>query len=384
MTISLYSRYTCCKYEVYVKRKDLWNMPTMFDRLEAIVERFREIDNLLAQPDIASNHELIQELSKEKASIESIVKLYAEYQDISRQKIDADTIIGESDDADITTLAEEERENLVKLQSQLEQDILASLISKDPNDDKDVIVEIRAGAGGEEAALFAEELYRMYARYAQNKSWRVDIIDGNATGIGGFKEIVFEVRGNGAFSRLKHESGVHRVQRIPATETGGRIHTSTATVAVLPEAEEVDIDVDPNDLRIDIFHSGGHGGQNVQKVATAVRITHIPSGIVATCQDERSQLKNKQRAMGVLRARLLDVETTKKQAELAADRRSQVGTGDRSEKVRTYNYPQNRVTDHRISVTSHNLDRVLSGEIDDFIDNLSAQEQAKKLQDALK
>ena len=359
-------------------------MPTMFDRLEAIVERFREIDNLLAQPDIASNHELIQELSKERSSIESIVALYDRYQDITRQKIDADTIIKESDDDEITAMAEEERLNLVRSQNELEQHILTSLISKDPNDEKDVIVEIRAGAGGEEAALFAEDLYRMYARYAQNKSWSVDIIDGNTTGIGGFKEIVFEVRGIGAFSRLKHESGVHRVQRIPATETGGRIHTSTATVAVLPEAEEVDIAVDPNDLRIDIFHSGGHGGQNVQKVATAVRITHIPSGIVATCQDERSQLKNKQRAMGVLRARLLDVETTKKQAELAADRRSQVGTGDRSEKVRTYNYPQNRVTDHRISVTSHNLDRILAGEIDDFIDNLSAQEQAKKLQDALK
>ncbi|MCH2524944.1 MAG: peptide chain release factor 1 [Dehalococcoidia bacterium] len=356
----------------------------MFDRLEAIVERFREIDNLLAQPDIASNHELIQELSKERSSIESIVALYDRYQDVTRQKIDADTIIKESDDDEITAMAEEERLNLVRSQNELEQHILTSLISKDPNDEKDVIVEIRAGAGGEEAALFAEDLYRMYARYAQNKSWSVDIIDGNTTGIGGFKEIVFEVRGIGAFSRLKHESGVHRVQRIPATETGGRIHTSTATVAVLPEAEEVDIEVDPNDLRIDIFHSGGHGGQNVQKVATAVRITHIPSGIVATCQDERSQLKNKQRAMGVLRARLLDVETTKKQAELAADRRSQVGTGDRSEKVRTYNYPQNRVTDHRISVTSHNLDRILAGEIDDFIDNLSAQEQAKKLQDALK
>ena len=359
-------------------------MPTMFDRLEAIVERFREIDNLLAQPDIASNHELIQELSKERSSIESIVALYDRYQDVTRQKIDADTIIKESDDDEITAMAEEERLNLVRSQNELEQHILTSLISKDPNDEKDVIVEIRAGAGGEEAALFAEDLYRMYARYAQNKSWSVDIIDGNTTGIGGFKEIVFEVRGIGAFSRLKHESGVHRVQRIPATETGGRIHTSTATVAVLPEAEEVDIEVEPNDLRIDIFHSGGHGGQNVQKVATAVRITHIPSGIVATCQDERSQLKNKQRAMGVLRARLLDVETTKKQAELAADRRSQVGTGDRSEKVRTYNYPQNRVTDHRISVTSHNLDRILAGEIDDFIDNLSAQEQAKKLQDALK
>ena len=359
-------------------------MPTMFDRLEAIVERFREIDNLLAQPDIASNHELIQELSKERSSIESIVALYDRYQDVTRQKIDADTIIKESDDDEITAMAEEERLNLVRSQNELEQHILTSLISKDPNDEKDVIVEIRAGAGGEEAALFAEDLYRMYARYAQNKSWSVDIIDGNTTGIGGFKEIVFEVRGIGAFSRLKHESGVHRVQRIPATETGGRIHTSTATVAVLPEAEEVDIEVDPNDLRIDIFHSGGHGGQNVQKVATAVRITHIPSGIVATCQDERSQLKNNQRAMGVLRARLLDVETTKKQAELAADRRSQVGTGDRSEKVRTYNYPQNRVTDHRISVTSHNLDRILAGEIDDFIDNLSAQEQAKKLQDALK
>ena len=359
-------------------------MPTMFDRLEAIVERFREIDNLLAQPDIASNHELIQELSKERSSIESIVALYDRYQDVTRQKIDADTIIKESDDDEITAMAEEERLNLVRSQNELEQHILTSLISKDPNDEKDVIVEIRAGAGGEEAALFAEDLYRMYARYAQNKSWSVDIIDGNTTGIGGFKEIVFEVIGIGAYSRLKNESGLHRVQRIPATETGGRIHTSTATVAVLPEAEEVDIEVDPNDLRIDIFHSGVHGGQNVQKVATAVRITHIPSGIVATCQDERSQLKNKQRAMGVLRARLLDVETTKKQAELAADRRSQVGTGDRSEKVRTYNYPQNRVTDHRISVTSHNLDRILAGEIDDFIDNLSAQEQAKKLQDALK
>jgi len=356
----------------------------MFTRLESIVQRFREIDNLLAQPEIAADHEQIQELSKERASIETIVRLYDRYQDIHKQRIEADTIILDSTDEDIKVLAQEERENLIKQEANMEQEVLISLVSKDPNDNKDVIVEIRAGAGGDEAALFAGDLYRMYARYAQNKSWHVDVIDGNATVIGGFKEIVFEVRGQGAFSRLKHESGVHRVQRVPATETGGRIHTSTATVAVLPEAEEVDVYIDPNDLRIDIFHSGGHGGQNVQKVATAVRITHIPSGIVATCQDERSQLKNKQRAMGVLRARFLDAETTKKQAELAADRKSQVGTGDRSEKVRTYNYPQNRVTDHRISITSHSLDRVLTGEIDDFIDNLSAQEQAKKLQAALK
>ena len=255
-------------------------------------------------------------------------------------------------------------------------------LPKDRNADKDVIVEIRAGTGGEEAALFAGDLYRMYARYAQAKGWGVDVIDSNPTGIGGFKEVVFEVKGRGAFSRLKHESGGHRVQRVPTTETQGRIHTSAATVAVLPEAEEVDVEIDPGDLRIDIFHASGHGGQNVQKVATAVRIIHNPTGIVAVCQDERSQLKNRQRAMAVLRARLLDREVSRQQEEMAASRRSQVGSGDRSEKVRTYNFPQNRVTDHRIGVTSHNLERILLGELDEFIDELAAREQARLLQEA--
>ncbi|MBI2856187.1 MAG: peptide chain release factor 1 [Chloroflexi bacterium] len=355
----------------------------MFDRVEAIAQRFRELEDLLARPEIAADHERVQALAKERASIENLVSLYTQYQVVHGQLQEAESLARETTDEEIKALAKEEVESLNTLEEKLNQQLRLSLLTRDPYDDKDVMVEIRAGAGGEEAALFAGALYQMYARYAQTKGWEVDVIDSNTTGIGGFKEIVFEVKGKGAYSRLKHESGGHRVQRVPVTEAGGRIHTSTATVAVLPEAEEVEVDIDPNDLRIDIFHSGGHGGQSVQKVATAVRITHIPTGIVATCQDERSQLKNKQRAMAVLRARLLDRETTRQQGEMAAARRSQVGTGDRSEKVRTYNYPQNRVTDHRIGVTSHNLERILAGELDDFIDTLATQEQAQRLQEAL-
>ncbi|MBF8266714.1 MAG: bacterial peptide chain release factor 1 (bRF-1) [Dehalococcoidia bacterium] len=357
-------------------------MTTVYDRLQSVEQRFAEIEELLARPEVSTDHERVQALAKERASIEGLVSLYQEHRKVSGQLEETRALLHESSDEGLRTLAQEEMDSLQQRREQLEQRLRLAMLPRDRNDDRDVIVEVRAGTGGEEAALFAGDLYRMYARYAQSKRWEVDVIDSNSTGIGGFKEIVFEVKGKGAFSRLKHERGAHRVQRIPVTETGGRIHTSTATVAVLPEAEEVEVNVGPNDLRIDIFHAGGHGGQSVQKVATAVRIIHIPTGIVAICQDERSQLKNKQRAMAVLRARILDREVSRQQDETAADRRSQVGTGDRSEKVRTYNYPQNRVTDHRIGVTSHNLERMLAGELDEFIDTLAAQEQAKRLQEA--
>ncbi|MDP6494737.1 MAG: peptide chain release factor 1 [Dehalococcoidia bacterium] len=354
----------------------------MFDRLHILKRRFIEIEELLVRPEVATDHERVQELAKERAAIEGTVAIFDQYSEVAQQLEETRSVLNESREEDIRALAQEEMNSLDEQKEQLEEHLRLALLPQDPKGDKDVIVEIRAGTGGEEAALFAGDLYRMYARYAQVKGWEIDVIDSNPTGIGGFKEVVFGVKGKGAFSRLKHERGGHRVQRVPTTETQGRIHTSAATVAVLPEAEEVDVDIDPNDLRIDIFHASGHGGQNVQKVATAVRIIHNPTGIVAICQDERSQLKNKQRAMGVLRARILDREISKQQAEMAASRRSQVGTGDRSEKVRTYNFPQNRVTDHRIGITSHNLERILMGELDEFIDGLASQEQTRLLQEA--
>ncbi len=353
----------------------------MFDRLEALRHRFEELEETMALPEVATDPSRVQALAKERSSIELLVGIYNEYRSVAQQAEDARALMQDSSDEDIKNLAHEELEELQERQELLEYRLRIALLPKDPNDERDVIVEVRAGTGGEEAALFAAELYRMYARYAQDKGWDVDVIDSNPTGIGGFKEIVFEVKGRSAFSRLKYERGAHRVQRVPTTETGGRIHTSAATVAVLPEAEEVEVDIDPGELRIDIFHSSGHGGQNVQKVATAVRITHIPTGIVAVCQDERSQLKNRQRAMAVLRARLLDREISRQQEEVAASRRSQVGSGDRSEKMRTYNFPQNRVTDHRIGVTSHNLERILQGDLDEFIDAVASQEQAKLLEE---
>ena len=276
------------------------NGNTVLDRLQALKRRFTEIEELLARLEIATDHERVQALAKERASLENTVVLFDEYNEVTQELGETRTILHESREEDIKALAQEEMESLQERKGHLEEQLRLALLPKDRNDDKDVIVEIRAGTGGEEAALFAGDLYRMYARYAQLKGWTVDVIDSNPTGIGGFKEVIFGVKGKGAFSRLKHESGGHRVQRVPATETGGRIHTSAATVAVLPEAEEIEVDVDPNDLRIDIFHAGGHGGQNVQKVATAVRIIHIPTGIVAICQDERSQLKNKQRATSEL------------------------------------------------------------------------------------
>ncbi|MFQ5873318.1 MAG: peptide chain release factor 1 [Dehalococcoidia bacterium] len=352
----------------------------MFEQLESLERRYRELDRLMADPHVATNPEELQRLARERASIESIVTKYQGYKSTTRELEDTRRLLDDGLDEEMTTFVRGEREALERRRAQLEAEITEALIATDPRDEKDVIIEIRGGAGGEEAALFAADLYRMYSRYAQSKGFQVDVLNTNQTGIGGFKEIIFEAKGRGAFGKLKYESGVHRVQRVPATEASGRIHTSTVTVAVMSEAEEVEVNIDPNDLKIDIFHAGGHGGQNVNKVATAVRITHLPTGMVAVCQDERSQAKNKAKAMSVLRARLYDMEYRKQREEITETRRSQVGSGDRAEKVRTYNYPQDRVTDHRIGLTLHNLSSVLEGEMDELVEVLAARERELNLQ----
>lgn len=352
---------------------------TMLDRLESVERRYAELDALMANPEVSAEYTRIQALAKEQSSIRTLVDLSRQYRAILRQIEDVQSLMREETDADMAALAREEEQELQADKERVETELRLALIPKDPNDEKNVILEIRAGAGGDEAGLFASDLYRMYTRYAQRNGWHTEVIDVNQTGLGAIKEIVFELRGRGAYSRLKHESGGHRVQRVPVTESSGRIHTSAATVAVLPEAEEVDIDVKPEDLDIDIFRAGGHGGQNVQKVETAVRITHTPTGIVATCQDERSQLKNREKAMSVLRARLLAREIERQHQEVSAARRSQIGSGDRSQRVRTYNFPQGRVTDHRVNVSSYNLDHVLDGDLDDFIGALIEREQAEML-----
>ena len=351
----------------------------MLDRLAALERRFDEIEGLLADPEISADYSRVQDLLKEQASMRTVVGLSREYRSILGQIEDARAMLRESDH-EMTSLAREELSQLEPRLEQLEKELRLALIPRDPNDEKNVIMEIRAGTGGDEAGLFAADLYRIYTRYAQRKGWSVEVIDASESGLGAIKEIVFQVKGKNAYSRLKHESGVHRVQRIPVTESSGRIHTSAATVAVLPEAEEVDVRIDPDDIQIDIFHASGHGGQNVQKVATAVRITHTPTGIVAICQDERSQLKNKEKAMAVLRSRVLARETERQHQEVSATRRAQIGSGDRSERVRTYNFPQNRVTDHRIGITAHNLEEVLDGDIDQFIDALAMREQTRALE----
>ncbi|MBF6599344.1 MAG: peptide chain release factor 1 [Dehalococcoidia bacterium] len=353
----------------------------MFERLEATEQRYDDLTGELARPEVSGDYDKLQRIAKERASIEQVVVLYREWRANGRALDDA-RALASGRDTELAALAREEIEALTSARASLEGRLRRALIPRDPRDDRDVIVEIRAGTGGDEAALFAADLYRMYARYADRRGWKLELDSLNEIGIGGIKEVVFEVHGGGAYSRLKFESGVHRVQRVPATEAQGRIHTSTATVAVLPEADDVEIEVNESDLRIDKFHSGGAGGQNVNKVETAIRITHIPSGIVVVCQDERSQLKNRTKAMAVLRARLLDQKQTEQADEIAGTRKQQVGGGERSEKIRTYNFPQDRLTDHRIGLTVHNLPRLMDGEIDEVIDAVSAHEEARLLEEA--
>ena len=352
----------------------------MLEKLTIVERRYDEIDRLLADPEVSVDYSRVQKLAREQASIRQIASLSVEYRRVLQEIEGTTALIREESDQEMAAMAREELEELEAKRTEVEQDLRVALIPRDPNDEKNVVMEVRAGTGGEEAALFVSDLYRMYSRYAQGHSWKTEIMDVSRTGIGGLKEIVFMVRGNGAYSRLKHESGTHRVQRVPTTESSGRIHTSAATVAVLPEAEEVDVEIKADDLQTDIYHASGHGGQNVQKVATAVRITHKPTGIVATCQDESSQHKNREKAMAVLRARVLAREVERQQREETEARRAQVGTGDRSQRVRTYNFPDRRVTDHRVRLTLHNLEGVLDGDVETLIDALIRREQEMNLE----
>jgi len=355
----------------------------MFEKLELIQKRYDELNQLLAQPEIATDSRRLQELNKEKVDLEDIVGMYQEYRAKGKELAELEALLNSHTEAEMTDLVKEEVSKLKEQQADLLSRLKLSLMPKDPDADRDVIVEIRAGTGGGEAGLFAADLFRMYSRYAQAKGWQVGVIDSNQSEVGGFKELIFEIKGKGAFSRFRHERGVHRVQRVPVTEASGRIHTSTATVAVLPEAEEVELNINPDDLKMEFFHSGGAGGQNVNKVTTAVRIKHLPTGIVATCQDERSQIRNRMKAMAVLRARVLDVEQRKQSESIDEERRMQVGGGQRAEKIRTYNFPQNRVTDHRISSSFHNLQQILDGELDEIVEALISKEQVEQLEAAL-
>lgn len=354
----------------------------MFDRLEAIEERYEELNRLLADPAVANDHDKLRQYAKEQADLEERVQCYRRYKEVVRQLEEARSMLTEKLDDELKEMVKEEIAQLSAQKEELERQLKVLLIPKDPNDEKNVIVEIRGAAGGDEAALFAGDLYKMYTRYAESQGWKTEVIEAHPNDVGGFKEIIFTIIGKGAYSRLKYESGAHRVQRVPITESGGRIHTSTATVAVLPEAEEVDVQIDEKDIRVDVFCSSGPGGQSVNTTQSAVRITHIPTGIVVSCQDEKSQHKNKEKAMKILRARVYDKYRQEAEAEYASIRKSAVGTGDRSERIRTYNFPQSRVTDHRIGLTLHKLDLVLDGELDEIIDALTMNEQAELLKQA--
>ncbi len=348
----------------------------MLDKLEGVEKRYRELEEMLSDPGIVVDRDRYRKITKEKASLEERFAAVIEYRALMGEIDGAREIADGNADPELREMAREELKELQASRGALEERIRLLLIPRDPNDERNVILEIRGGAGGDEAALFAQELFRMYARYAEGRRWRVEVMSQNATGIGGLKEVIALIEGHGAYSRLKFESGVHRVQRVPVTEAGGRIHTSTVTVAVLPEAEDVDVAISPDEIRVDVFRSSGPGGQSVNTTDSAVRITHLPTGLVVSCQDEKSQHKNKAKALKILRSRLLDLAQAEQQDRIAAERKSMVGTGDRSERIRTYNFPQNRVTDHRVGLTLHRLEAVLAGEIDPFVDALHTRQQA--------
>ncbi|WP_297133398.1 peptide chain release factor 1 [Terrisporobacter sp.] len=351
----------------------------MLDKLQVLEDKYQDLTEKISDMEIINDQKLWQKYMKEHADLEPIVFKYREYKNVLNDLSESKAILAEESDEELRELAKMEIADLEDKVEPLEDELKILLLPKDPNDEKNVIVEIRGGAGGDEAALFAGNLFRMYSRYAERRRWKMELLSATDTGVGGYKEVSFLIKGKGAYSRLKYESGVHRVQRIPATESGGRIHTSTATVAVLPEVEDVEIDINPNDLRIDVFRSSGNGGQSVNTTDSAVRITHIPTGEVVSCQDGKSQLKNKEQALKVLKARLYDKALAEQQGELAAERKSQVGTGDRSERIRTYNYPQGRVSDHRINLTLYKLEQFLDGDLDEMIDALITEDQTKKM-----
>ncbi|MBO2535514.1 MULTISPECIES: peptide chain release factor 1 [Rummeliibacillus] len=354
----------------------------MFDRLQAVEDRYERLNELLSDPDVVSDSKKLAKYSKEQSDIQETVDVYREYKSAKEQLAEAKEMLEDKLDTEMKEMVKEEVNTLEKQIENYEERLRILLIPKDPNDNKNVIMEIRGAAGGDEAALFANTLFRMYSKYAEAQGWKIDIMNANPTELGGYKEIIFMINGQGAYSKFKYESGAHRVQRVPETESQGRVHTSTATVVVMPEAEEVELDLQEKDIRVDIYHSSGAGGQHVNKTASAVRMTHIPTGIVVAMQDERSQLKNREKAIKVLRARVYDKLQQDAQSEIDAERKSAVGTGDRSERIRTYNYPQNRVTDHRIGLTIQKLDQIIEGKLDEIIDALILEEQAKKL-DAL-
>lgn len=352
----------------------------MLDQMQSLEDRYDKLNQMLSDPEVISDISKLREYSKEQSGLEDVIQVYRQYKDVLEQLADSKTMLEEKLDDEMQDMVKAEISELTGKQEELEEQMKMLLLPKDPNDDKNVIMEVRGAAGGDEAALFAGDLYRMYSRYSEAHGWKTEVIEASSTGVGGYKEIIFMISGTGAYSRLKYENGAHRVQRVPETESGGRTHTSTATVAVLPETEEVEIEIHENDIRVDTFASSGPGGQSVNTTMSAVRLTHVPTGVVVSCQDGKSQIKNKEKAMTVLRARVYDKFQREVQAEYDETRKSAVGTGDRSERIRTYNFPQNRVTDHRIGLTIQKLDQILTGKLDEFIEALQMEEQTKKLE----